>query len=290
MTLERYNTQYKTFDSLMVDIEDDLSSLSAERYIFPDKYYKVIETCNSKLSTKINPVKEDIITISKGRGKLPSDFKLLNNSFFCLSFVELNYEAVNVNKDYSDVNVKYSYKDVRTGCTVLSSIEDTKGMNSFVVFKRNTQSWYNIKKLIPVSVVNSSALCTHSCMQGYSSYNAIKITKEDSDYYIESPLEGELYITYVSEMIDDEGNLIMLDHPTVREYYEYSIKERIYEELWLNGIEEYQTKLSYITEKLRLAKIEAIKFVRMYDFAELKQVYFDNRKLFKLRYDKIIKE
>lgn len=290
MSTQKYTVQYKSFESLMADIEDDLSSLSAEGYIHPDKYYKIIETCNSKLSIKINPIKEDVVTITNGKGKLPSDFKLLNSAFLCISYEEKVTNVENFNREYVNMCSRHSLRDVQTSCSVLSTVEDSKGMFSFVALKKSTSSWYSIRRVLPLHIKNSTTFCSSTCNLNTSSINEIKIKNEDGDFYIESNVDGEVYISYISQMIDDEGRLIILDHPTVREYYEYAVKSKIYENLWLNGTEEYQNKMNSLKEDLRVAKIEAISFVRMFDFAELKQVYFDNRKIFKLKYDKIIQE
>lgn len=287
--LQKYTVSYKTFDSLMAEIEDDLSSLSAEGYLFPDKYYKIVETCNSKLSVKINPIKEDVITVKNGKGKLPKDFKLLNSAYLCISYLDGSTTTDSYNREYIKPN-KYSLKDISTSCNVLTTIEDSKGVMSFVVLKKSSQTWFRINQIVSLHVQNSDSYCASSCLRGFSNLRNIQIIKEDDDYYIISAIDGEVYISYTSQMTDDEGNLLILDHPLVQEYYEYAIKERIYEDLWLNGIEEYQNKLAYMSEKLRKAKIEALSFVRMFDFSELKQVYFDNRKLMKMKYDRIIQE
>lgn len=290
MATQKYTVQYKTFESLMADIEDDLSSLSAEGYIQPDKYLKIVESCNSKLSIKINPIKEDIVTVKNGRGKLPKDFKILNSAYLCASFVESIINTENYNREYVDMCSKHTMHDINTSCTVLSTVEDSKGVFSFVVQKKETSDWYVVKRILPLRIKDSQGLYSSSCTLNSNNVNAIKIIKEGGDYYIDSNIDGEVYISYISQMVDDEGGLILLDHPTVSGYYEYAIKAKIYEDLWLNGTEEYQNKLMYLKEDLRVAKIEAVSFVRMFDFAELKRVYFDNRKIFKMKYDRIIQE
>jgi hypothetical protein len=89
--------------------------------------------------------------------------------------------------------------------------------------------------------------------------------------------EGRLYINYESVMEDDEGNLMVLDHPVVNEYYEYALKERILENLFLNG-ENTSQKLQLVQAKLRPARTNALSFINMPDFFEMKQMWAKNRK------------
>lgn len=89
--------------------------------------------------------------------------------------------------------------------------------------------------------------------------------------------EGSVYINYESVMEDDEGNLMILDHPVVNEYYEYALKERILENLFLNGENTIQ-KLQLIQAKLRPARSNALSFINTPDFGEMKRVWAKNRK------------
>jgi hypothetical protein len=90
-------------------------------------------------------------------------------------------------------------------------------------------------------------------------------------------------IIRVDVMEDDEGNLLVLDHPVVNEYYEYALKERILENLFLNG-ENTSQKLQLIQGKLRPARTNALSFINTPDFGELKRVWEKNRKAMYAKY------
>jgi len=89
--------------------------------------------------------------------------------------------------------------------------------------------------------------------------------------------EGQVYINYESVMEDDEGNLMTLDHPVVNEYYEYALKERILENLFLNG-ENVSQKLQLIQAKMRPCRTNALSFINTPDFFEMKKMWATNRK------------
>ena len=89
--------------------------------------------------------------------------------------------------------------------------------------------------------------------------------------------EGDMYISYDSLMEDDEGNLLVLDHPIVNEFYEYALKERIYENLLMAG-EAVTNYFQLSAEKLRMARNNALSFINTPDFAELRENWRMNRK------------
>jgi hypothetical protein len=89
--------------------------------------------------------------------------------------------------------------------------------------------------------------------------------------------EGAVYLNYQSTMEDDDGNLLVMDHPTVNEYYEYALKQRILENLLMAG-EEVTNKLNLIEVRFRSARNNALSYVNTPDFRELKQIVQANRK------------
>jgi len=89
--------------------------------------------------------------------------------------------------------------------------------------------------------------------------------------------EGSVYLNYQSVMEDDDGNLLVLDHPYCNEYYEYALKQRIYENLMLAG-EQVQNHLQLMNAQLRVARNNALSFVNTPDFAEMRKLHDVNRK------------
>lgn len=89
--------------------------------------------------------------------------------------------------------------------------------------------------------------------------------------------EGTVYINYQSMMEDDQGNLLVMDHPLANEYYEYAIKQRIYENMYMSG-ENVLNYLQLVEQRLRVARNNALSFVNTPDFRELRKVWEMNRK------------
>ena len=90
--------------------------------------------------------------------------------------------------------------------------------------------------------------------------------------------EGTVYINYQSLMEDDEGNLLVMSHPFVDEYYEYALKHRIFENLIMSGDVKYQNQLGLVEQRYRSARNNALGYINTPDFSELKKVWEMNRK------------
>lgn len=275
---KRYNINYRTFDTFMYDVADDLASLDDQGYINSDKYIKVVQKVNADLSVKINPIKETVVKVVGGRAILPDDFKLLTKAFICYQY--------EVKKNLMGTTIEYSETEVEPLCDSVESLcrNEDYTCTPYQVWRKNTDEIVNIYGTLKIKLINSS-YCSSSCDPGERELDEMYITREKDCYYLHTSFdEGEVYIEYVSEMIDDEGNLLILDHPLTIEYYEYAVKVRIYEDLWLNGVEQVANKLKYVKEELRMAKWKALSFVNAIDFAELKQVYYANRRKIAGRY------
>jgi hypothetical protein len=89
--------------------------------------------------------------------------------------------------------------------------------------------------------------------------------------------ECKVYINYQGALTDDDGNLLVPDHPMINDYYEYALKQRLLENLLMNG-EDVAQKLQYITGKLKDARNNALNIVNMPNFEEMKKLWWNNRR------------
>jgi hypothetical protein len=88
---------------------------------------------------------------------------------------------------------------------------------------------------------------------------------------------GKVYINYQGALEDDNGNLLVPDHDEINEYYEYAVKQRIFENLYLNG-EDVVQKLQLIEQRLKAARNYALSIVNTPNFAEMKGLWMANRR------------
>jgi hypothetical protein len=88
---------------------------------------------------------------------------------------------------------------------------------------------------------------------------------------------GKVYLNYQGEMLNDEGLLMVPDHDLLNEYYEYALKSRIFENLFLNG-EDVSQRMQLVEQRLKAARNNALSLVNTPNFRELKEMWQANRK------------
>lgn len=162
---------------------------------------------------------------------------------------------------------------------------DCKGASWELIQIIQTQA-HHYKHFMPVKLVSSAGHYSPGCPN-------IDVHCPDhvwiKDGFLQSNMKfGKIYMSYEGMLEDEEGNLLVLDHAIINDYYEYSLKHRILENLYFNG-EDVVQKLQYIEPKLRAAKINAISIAKMPDFETMKEVWHLNRRAYNARYVNMFK-
>lgn len=94
----------------------------------------------------------------------------------------------------------------------------------------------------------------------------------------------KIYICYLGSMEDEEGNLLVLDHPKINEYYEWALKARIFENMYLNGEPDIERRLQLAKSELKTARAEALTITTTPDFYEFKKTIEMNRRAMYAKY------
>jgi hypothetical protein len=87
----------------------------------------------------------------------------------------------------------------------------------------------------------------------------------------------KIYLNYQGQMEDDQGNLLVPDHDLLNEYYEYALKARIFENLYLNG-EDVAQRMQLVEQRLKAARNNALSVVNTPNFRELEDMWWTNRR------------
>jgi hypothetical protein len=77
----------------------------------------------------------------------------------------------------------------------------------------------------------------------------------------------KVYINYLGGMEDDDGNLLVLDHPEINQYYTWAIKEVILENLYLNG-EDMGQRVRYAHDKKEEYRYQALSISNMPNYRD----------------------
>jgi hypothetical protein len=402
--------QYKTFDELMADVNVDFQQYNLENMVDPQQLIRVAGRVNYDLGIQITREKEAVIDICNYKGRLPSDFQILNYAYLCGKYTveemvpsgthiedvvltppeckqpKIYYYAYDYSPDpttdtcptncfsislgrdnyfglasYVPLNdgdsVYIQYGSNLGLCvnivgTALTPIPDpnnppfqVQNWRVYTVLQKHSscaqcQQVHNqtnnlipncgdpIQNVTPVEKEPNDSpfcmpqdACMNKCGDYYQLIQKVKYTTrtytefmpiylkpgkqidcdcpntkirsgahaEIKDGFINAGFEnGTIYINYQALMQDDKGNLLVLDHPMITEYYEYALKERILENLLMNGETGLEGKIQLIVAKLRIARINALSIVRTPNFSEMKRVWKQARDIMYRRFYDII--
>lgn len=312
-----YTIKYRTFDQLLEDVMVDFQTFSLENMIEPQTLIKIARKLNYDLGLRINQTREVILDVDHGIAKLPDNFYTLNFAFICGEFeVTTSYNMGGTNIQEVPYVETPSTVDTCSPPTVNCAVCNSNPCNHTAACGGNTlptnyipteydpnnpygdtcirpRVFMNCKgdkyeliqlvgaretrtyrQLIPLKMVaNQYIEC--DCPNLYW-----KVPNEASikDGFIKTNFQtGKVYLNYQSTLEDDEGNLLVPDHELLNDYYEYALKNRLLENLLMNG-EDVSQKLSYVMQKLRAARNESLSFVNTPNFGEMKKLWWTNRK------------
>lgn len=267
--------KYRTFDELVNEVATDFVQYNNEGMIEPGQLIKVAQRVSYDLGLRIHGTKEKIIEIQKNKTRLPDDFYVLNYAFLCGKYTVS--EPVLQGRQTENVILNSSYcskcgePDPECTCEKTYAVECNTGEKIFVqvVEKRayETRTYETFEKIHISSSTGRKDALDNTGKNGYIKNGFIYTNVE----------EGRLYISYQGALEDHDGNLLVLDHPMINEYYEYALKQRILENLYMNG-EEVTQKMQLVEQRLRAARNNALTIVNTPDFAEMKQLWETNRK------------
>ena len=312
-----YTLKYRTFDQLLEDVTVDFSSLALENMIEPQQLIKLAKKLNYDLGLRINQQKEIILDITHGKVKLPDDFYTFNFAYICgdrtstrnqgydgfaggTTMHEVKITDGKIPETYDDFpskvhdpcdcheptpccddkgnegtclvhDPKQPYGDA---CIKPRVFMNCKGESYELIQTINTGETFVYKELFPLRMKPSQNIECECPNLYYNTHNEGWIKH---GFLYTNFKTGKVYLNYQGQMEDDEGNLLVPDHDLINEYYEYALKSRILENLYING-EDVVQRMQLIEQRLRGARNNALSIVNTPNFAEIKQIWSANRK------------
>lgn len=275
-----HNIKYRTFDQLLEDVSIDFSSYALEGMIEPQQLIKVAMRVNFDLGLRIQRQKQEILDVVKGKVKLPSDYYSLNFAFMTGKYrVETKIPAGTVIED--KILDPGTVKLDENGCPIDSSVCMTDCGDYYQLIQKSKTDVKVYETFSQIKAVGQGI--ANSCPN--SRWNKAQHIMEIRDGYIYTNFtSGKIYLNYQSQMENHEGDLIVMDHPMVNEYYEYALKQRILENMIFAG-EQVSQQLNLIEVRLRAARNNALSFVNTPDYGELQKIWQMNRRA---QYDKYV--
>lgn len=276
--------KYIKLSQLMASVKADLHNYDDSSLIDDDDMVKIVAECNEKLGQRIYKSRECKIKVVNFKAEFPSDLYKIENIFATKTM-----NIVNTNPQFGARQLEFSDKPPcdtdkmitygKMGCT------DSNNNCFFVSDRRNDNHSHTeivYETIVPLSLTSR---LSDKCME-YAPCNSRKgefkadIDQEEFTFSFET---GEIYMCYLGNLIDEDGDIQIPFHPLLNSYYEYAIKEKLLEDVFLNSEDDVIKKLQYISQKRKDA------YAIAWNFANSKQVNEWNKIQKKLKveyYDK----
>lgn len=293
--------EYKTFDELLSSVLTSLPSFDQEGMIDPQPLIETAQEINKELGVKLLRDKHVILDVSKNRVRLPLDLYILNYAFVVhdKEIIQddlrqgIQTEERIIPKDCipgfsstcGDTELPKELDDcIRiTECGETYELVQTIGKTSHR-YKTFSKLYLDESPLIAPEfrkLLTESNIMIHDNHYKQSGY--IK-----QGWLFTNFDEGKVYLNYSSNMEDDEGNLLVLDHDIVNKYYRYALIVKALEIMLLQG-EQVGDVYKLMDKKRRDARIEARNIVYTPGFSEIQQVWQNNRRNMYNRYYSLFK-
>lgn len=275
--------KYITLNQLMASVESDFSSYADNGMIDRGKVIKIVRKVNEDVGLKIFKEKETVIDIQNFKGELPEDFMLLQLALVC------NAESYTLNLPGSVLGTHTEEHvhvvPTNTYCNTGACLESRNGCYWVTqTYKNKTIKYSNLQ---PVRITQRGLnVCSDNCPNQKWNKGLYEVDI-DNGQITTGFREGKLYINYLSDMVNENGELLLLDHALVQPYYEYAIKKHLIENWMVNKQADVYNLLPYYKNELKEARIAALNFTETIEYTEIQDVYRINRLRFYNRYHKM---
>ncbi len=271
-----YTLKYRTFDQLLADAQMDLSGYDLQGQIAPAQLIKVALRVNYDLGLRIQMTKEAMLQVEKGKVKLPDGFNVMNYGLICGEHTETFVPPQGTHTEsLNPVVPKFTAmgQPEVCGCPNNQKVCMIWNKEQPVIIQRVNTETRTHRFLYQIKFVNSKFVDCDCPNLKYTCHDEAYI----KDNFIWTNFDcANLYINYQGTLEDDDGNMLVPDHPLLNEYYEYALKQRILENLLLAG-ESVGPQVQMIEQRLRVARLQALSLVNTPNFSEMQKLWVANR-------------
>lgn len=276
--------EYIKLSQVMASVRSDLQVFDDANMIDEDKCIKIVMQCNEKLGQRIYKSKSCKIDVNNYRGERPSDLWKIEN-IFALStnhhtgflYSEGGGVIGATQITYTDyVPPKILSKDVSTlttkCATQLSCCAEAPcstgcggrctGKLTYLTQEEKQYIEYNGgNKLIPLTLATSvlNDCVNYSPCSRYKGEYSVNMDDDEFEFTFE---KGTVYISYLGNMVDEDGEVLIPFHPMLNQYYEFALKEKILQDIYLNTQADVIQRLQYVSAEKSKHYYDAYQYIQ----------------------------
>lgn len=261
------NLQYIPLSKILASVRNDLPAADNQGFIDESRIIKIIALCNEKLGIRIREKKECFLPVRNFHAQLPLDFwkvvytAAIETTSFGISNYRDPFNNTVTLEMKAEAYCRASLEVISQGCV--------RDCPMRVIKRCGTDLQTTYTNLIPLSLSkNSDNYRDNFCWNGAGKYT-IDINEETIDLPFR---EGELYFMYFTNLLNENGEIMVPFHPLISNWYEWCIKEKIYEDMMFNSDGDVVNKLKYAKQEKAKYWLDALSFVTDPFYKELEQI------------------
>lgn len=280
--------KYITFDQLMDSVDQDFELYANENMTDRQRLIKIVREVNADLGIKINREKDVILEVKENHVELPLDFRYLQAVFLCEATGKTRRPGIG--GDYVEqMPLNPFMEDVpcHGNSTICPTGSFTDSCGKCYVLGRHSKAEEETEYMITSPLRLTERTLSNSCRGGKCFGHDDRLSYEldiNEGIILTNFKKGFLYVSYLSEMVDEDNNILVMDHPLVRPYYEYAIKKRLMENWFLTNDADVGQKLQYIVQMMQQARLEAQNYVNGIGYKEVVDHWNSKRNQFLAKY------
>lgn len=255
-----YKIKYRTFDQLLDSVMDEFSTYDKNSLIEPSHLVKIAKKINKQLMHRITKTKACTLEFENYVAKLPDDFLTPNYVLYIKPYTKVVPQISGVQKE----NISIPAEEL----DAYNEVYITDAGDAYDVVEKKNYIEYRFRIVSPVTLKDTPSMVNTEGIKADIKGEYLKLNVSS----------GYLYFNYEGMLEDEEGNLLVLDHDLVNDYYEYAFKRRIIENLIFNGEEATMgNKLALVESRYKESRKEALSVANMFDFSEIEETINMNR-------------
>lgn len=254
--------QYMKFSDFMSSIKEDLNLMDDSGFIDNDRYYKIVLKASEKLGRRIYIPKQCSIEVINHKAELPTDFWKIEMIFALESRLRYNTEPFkNTRQIHFDSEPPGPGEEIvtinKTACIDICNncifVKERSHKNPEQVIE------YNIFKPLKLSKGCEKA-CSSNCLNNSWKKGDYSIDLMEG-YFHTTFKEGKIFLCYLANPEDEDGEPLIPLQPLLADYYEYAVKVKILEDMLMNSEADVSQKLQLAEKRKSDAYIDAWNYI-----------------------------